>query len=107
MCRTNFFIECFGFFYVSLSFGQVHIAVPVIVALISIYLVIGPIIDDPRIEYVYAIGFIILGLPVYTVFVFYKYPLPGMGESFHAREAQLFPFMDLLPGYFLICHASY
>jgi len=59
---------------------QVPIAIPVIVLIISIYLVIGPIIDDPKVEYLYATIFIFAGFLFYIPFVHYKYVMPGMGK---------------------------
>ena len=54
--------------------------IPVIVLIISIYLVIGPIIDDPKVEYLYATLFILAGFFFYIPFVHYKYVMPGMGN---------------------------
>lgn len=48
---------------------QVPIVIPYIVLIISIYLVIGPIIDKPQIEYMYAVLFILAGLIFYVPFV--------------------------------------
>lgn len=48
---------------------QVPIVIPYIVLIISIYLVIGPIIDKPQIEYLYAVLFILAGLIFYVPFV--------------------------------------
>jgi len=58
---------------------KVPIIIPVIVLIISIYLVIGPIIDDPKVEYLYATIFIFGGFLFYIPFVHYKYVMPGMG----------------------------
>ena len=57
------------------------IAIPVLVLLISIYLVVGPIIDSPQIEYLYATLFIVAGLFFYFPFVYLKKSLPGMGKA--------------------------
>ncbi|XP_027194573.2 b(0,+)-type amino acid transporter 1-like isoform X1 [Dermatophagoides pteronyssinus] len=51
---------------------KVHLSLPIIVFLISIYLVIGPIIENPQIEYLYATLYIVSGLLVYVPFVKYK-----------------------------------
>ncbi|KAG0724055.1 b(0,+)-type amino acid transporter 1 [Chionoecetes opilio] len=59
---------------------KVPIIVPVVVLLISIYLVVGPIIDSPQIEYLYATLFIVAGLFFYFPFVYLKKALPGMGH---------------------------
>ncbi|XP_045125710.1 b(0,+)-type amino acid transporter 1-like isoform X8 [Portunus trituberculatus] len=59
---------------------KVPIVIPVLVLLISIYLVVGPIIDSPQIEYLYATLFIVAGLFFYFPFVYLKKSLPGMGH---------------------------
>lgn len=48
---------------------QVPIIIPYMVLIISVYLVIGPIIDNPQIEYLYALSFIFAGLVFYVPFV--------------------------------------
>ena len=48
--------------------------------MISVYLVIGPIVDDPKLEYLYAMAFMVAGAVVYIPFVHFRYVLPGMGE---------------------------
>ena len=60
---------------------QVPIVIPVIVLLISIYLVIGPIVDDPKVEYLYATLFILAGFIFYVPFVYYKLVMLGMSKS--------------------------
>ncbi|KZS20010.1 b(0,+)-type amino acid transporter 1 [Daphnia magna] len=57
---------------------KVPIIIPVIVLIISVYLVIGPIVDNPKIEYLYATLFILAGFFLYIPFVYYKKVLPGM-----------------------------
>lgn len=52
------------------------IVIPVLVLLMSVYLVVGPIIDDPAIEYLYALAFILVGPLMYIPFVHYKWS-PG------------------------------
>lgn len=63
-------------------FLQVPIVIPYLVLLISIYLVIGPIIDKPTIEYLYATMFILGGMVFYVPFVHYKVRIPFMGKVF-------------------------
>lgn len=48
---------------------KVPIIIPVVVLVISAYLVIGPIIDKPQIEYLYTVLFILLGFVLYLPFV--------------------------------------
>jgi len=58
---------------------RVPTVIPIIVLLVSIYLVVGPIVDNPRMEYLYATLFILSGLVLYFPFVLYQRVLPGMG----------------------------
>ncbi|KAI7697770.1 amino acid transporter -like protein, partial [Sarcoptes scabiei] len=51
---------------------KVHLSLPIIVFIISIYLVIGPIVQNPQIEYLYATLYIVSGLLFYVPFVKYK-----------------------------------
>ncbi|KAK2166808.1 hypothetical protein LSH36_35g08111 [Paralvinella palmiformis] len=62
---------------------KVPIIIPFIVLVVSLFLVVAPIIDKPRIEYLYAFLFIIGGLIFYIPFVHFKKELPGM-EKFNA-----------------------
>ncbi|CAH0553340.1 unnamed protein product [Brassicogethes aeneus] len=57
---------------------KVPIIIPYMVLLISIYLIIGPIIDKPTIEYLYAALFILGGMIFYVPFVHYKLRVPFM-----------------------------
>jgi|ERR1711892_252729 len=56
------------------------IIIPVIVLIISVYLVFAPIIDDPRIEYLYSILFMVLGAILYLPFVHYGYVFKFMDK---------------------------
>lgn len=77
---------------------KVPIVIPVIVLVISIYLVVGPIIDSPQIEYLYASLFILAGLIFYFPFVFFKKSVPGMGHltTFFQLILQVVP-TDTMP----------
>uniref|UniRef100_A0A8W8K936 B(0,+)-type amino acid transporter 1 n=4 Tax=Magallana gigas TaxID=29159 RepID=A0A8W8K936_MAGGI len=55
---------------------KVPIILPISVLCVSIYLVIAPIINDPRIEFLYAFIFVISGLVFYVPFVVMKKSLP-------------------------------
>jgi len=59
---------------------KVPIVIPIIVLIVSLYLVVAPIIDDPRIEFLFAALFILLGLVFYVPFVLYQKVIPGMGK---------------------------
>jgi len=61
-------------------FPQVPIFVPVLVLLVSVYLVVAPIIQDPRIEFLYAALFSLSGLIFYVPFVVYQKKLKCMSE---------------------------
>lgn len=51
---------------------RVPTIVPCFVLLVAIFLSILPIVHDPSLKYLMAVGFIIIGVSVYTVFVYYK-----------------------------------
>lgn len=52
---------------------QVPIFVPIIVLLVSVFLVLAPIISQPAWEYLYCVLFILSGLIFYFLFVHYKF----------------------------------
>lgn len=52
---------------------QIPLAIPFLVLIVSCYLVVGPIIDKPQVEYLYASMFILAGLIFYIPFVKYGY----------------------------------
>ncbi|ENN74488.1 hypothetical protein D910_03886 [Dendroctonus ponderosae] len=57
---------------------KVPIIIPYLVLLISFYLIIGPIVDKPTIEYLYAALFILGGMIFYVPFVHFKCRIPFM-----------------------------
>ncbi|CAB0003591.1 unnamed protein product [Nesidiocoris tenuis] len=57
---------------------KVPIIIPVLVLVISLYLIVAPIVDTPQIEYLYATFFILGGLIFYVPFVHYGYTSPWM-----------------------------
>lgn len=59
---------------------QVPIIIPVVVLVISAYLVVGPIIDKPQIEYLYTVLFILCGLVMYLPFVRWQMHPPFMSK---------------------------
>ena len=69
-----------GLWLHSYSSLQVPIVVPIIVLVFSIFLVIAPIVDNPKLEYAYSIAFMIFGATLYVPFVKYKLRLPFIGE---------------------------
>ncbi|EEB12893.1 amino acid transporter, putative [Pediculus humanus corporis] len=61
---------------------KVPIIIPVVVLVISLYLIVAPIIDVPQIEYLYAALFIVGGLIFYIPFVHYGVRCKIMGNHF-------------------------
>ncbi|XP_013167118.1 PREDICTED: b(0,+)-type amino acid transporter 1-like isoform X2 [Papilio xuthus] len=59
---------------------KVPVIIPYIVLLVSVYLVVGPVINKPQWEYLYATAFILTGLLVYVPFVKWSYSLPFMDK---------------------------
>ncbi|KAL8559421.1 hypothetical protein ACOMHN_045218 [Nucella lapillus] len=53
---------------------KVPLVIPIIMTLVSLYLVVAPIVDSPRIEFIYALLFILGGLVFYVPFVLCKVP---------------------------------
>lgn len=51
---------------------KVPIILPIITLLVSLFLVVTPIINDPDVKYLSACGFILTGVAVYIPFVFMK-----------------------------------
>lgn len=66
------------------------IIIPYLVLIVSIYLVIGPIIDKPQIEYLYAVMFILAGLIFYVPFVKLGMTPRFMGKCFLIILRQFF-----------------
>ncbi|XP_065081751.1 b(0,+)-type amino acid transporter 1 isoform X3 [Ochlerotatus camptorhynchus] len=59
---------------------KVPIIIPILVMIISGYLVVAPIIEKPQIEYLYAVMFIFAGLIFYVPFVLWGYHPKFMGN---------------------------
>ncbi|KAG1680681.1 b(0,+)-type amino acid transporter 1 [Nymphon striatum] len=59
---------------------KVPLIIPVIVLVISVYLVIAPIVDKPTVEYVYATAFMVAGIVFYIPFVHFKVKVCYMGK---------------------------
>lgn len=55
--------------------------IPILVLVISIYLVVAPIVENPTIEYLYAATFILTGMIFYIPFVHYGYHLRCLGKT--------------------------
>ncbi|QQP56100.1 Uncharacterized protein FKW44_000656 [Caligus rogercresseyi] len=59
---------------------QGSLPIPIFVLIMSIYLVLAPIVNDPRIEYVYSGLFMGFGGLLYVPFVRYRCKLPFMDK---------------------------
>lgn len=59
---------------------KVPLIIPITVLLFSCYLVVAPILQNPRIEFLYASMFILSGLVFYVPFVVYKIRFPYMAN---------------------------
>lgn len=68
---------------------QVPLIIPLVVLVVSVYLIIGPIVDKPTIEYLYAAMFILGGMIFYVPFVHYKVRIPFMGKLFYCHSLAL------------------
>ena len=60
---------------------QVPLFVPIIVIAFSIFLVITAFMGNPTLEYFYILLLHLVGVLVYTLFVYYKFSIPGIGNS--------------------------
>ncbi|XP_041928746.1 b(0,+)-type amino acid transporter 1 [Alosa sapidissima] len=56
---------------------KVPILIPILVIMAAVFLVVAPIIDDPKIEYLYVTLFIFSGIIIYVPFIHFKL-LPGL-----------------------------
>ncbi|XP_055955640.1 b(0,+)-type amino acid transporter 1 isoform X2 [Patella vulgata] len=59
---------------------KVPLFMPIIVVIVSIYLVLAPIIASPQMGYVYVVMFMLCGVLVYFPMVYYKYTLKFFGK---------------------------
>lgn len=60
---------------------KVNIALPILTLCVSLFLVIVPIVTEPSLKFLSAIGFILIGVLVYVPFVYYKQRPAFIGES--------------------------
>lgn len=62
---------------------KVPIVIPIVMVVVSAYLVLAPIIEDPRVEYFYALLFLCSGMVFYVPFVHFKIRLNTMKKITH------------------------
>ena len=65
------------------------IGIPVLLFLTALYLVIAPLVDDFKLEYVYALLFILAGLIFYFPFVYFERRIPCM-DGFYRKIERIF-----------------
>jgi solute carrier family 7 (L-type amino acid transporter), member 9/15 len=65
----------------NISYFKTPLFIPILVLLISLYLVFAPLISNPRIEYLGAIGIVLSGILLYIPFVHFKLKIPYFGNS--------------------------
>ena len=63
-----------------LYFVQVPLILPILEMLFALFLVIAPLVGDPRIEYLWAALFIVGGFVFYIPFIHFKLEPPFMGR---------------------------
>lgn len=65
---------------------KVPIVIPVIVLVMSLYLVVAPIIQTGRIQFLYAVIFMCCGLVIYCPFVQWKLKIPYMHKVYRSLQ---------------------
>ncbi|XP_069113110.1 b(0,+)-type amino acid transporter 1-like [Argopecten irradians] len=70
---------------------KVALPIPILFVLMSIYLVIGPIIQSPQIEFLYAFLFIVGGLIFYIPLVHFKLTIPLSSWGKYVLKVGLLP----------------
>ncbi|XP_054716450.1 b(0,+)-type amino acid transporter 1-like [Uloborus diversus] len=68
---------------------KVPIPIPCVMVVVSAYLVLAPIIEDPRVEYFYALLFLLSGLLFYLPFVHFNIRLKLMEKFTHLMQLML------------------
>lgn len=83
---------------------QVPIIIPVVVLVISLYLIVAPIIDVPQIEYLYAALFMVGGLVFYFPLVYYGYHSRIMGKYHFIVHISNMPMWNFTNFFVLFCN---
>lgn len=79
MCvRVNIIYDSF----LAFVFPQVPLFIPWVVLIVSLYMVISPIVQNPQVEFLYAALFAVSGLVFYVPCVVYKFQ-PVLLSKFH------------------------
>lgn len=59
---------------------QLPLMVPIIVLIVCVYLTVAPFLGPVRTEFLYALGYLLLGALIYVPFVLLKLSIPGIGK---------------------------
>lgn len=62
---------------------KVPIILPIITLCVSVFLIVTPLVSNPDIKYLSALGFILVGVAIYVPFVYLKYRPKIMDEVTH------------------------
>lgn len=55
--------------------NKVPLVIPICVVIVAMYFVLGPLIQDPRLEYVISGSILLFGIVIYFIFVHYKFKI--------------------------------
>ena len=59
---------------------KIYLFTSLIFLIVSVYLVVAPIVDNPKIEYIYSIIFMLGGALIYVPFVMYRLKMPFLSK---------------------------
>ncbi len=62
------------------------LVVPAFSLLFAVYVVVAPVVVDPKLEYAYAVGFMAAGLLFYVPFVYFGLRIPGTPWLYRKTE---------------------
>lgn len=62
---------------------KVPIIFPILTLFVSVFLVVTPIVSEPSLKYLIALGFILSGVAVYIPFVYFKKRPKAMNKLTH------------------------
>lgn len=66
---------------------RVHLSIPILVFIISMYFVVAPILEKPQVEYFYVSLYILSGFLAYVLFVKWRVRINSLGKFWRSRLA--------------------
>ena len=84
---------------ISLSLFQCPIVIPIIMVIISVYLVVAPVVDNPQIEYLYVILLLLAGAVLYIPFVYMGYVFKFMEKVTTFLQVNFIKHKNLMDNY--------